>query len=65
MQHKGVVQRKRTVAALRIDAEGLAVSAAGKDIAAAGYHADMQVGRAAGALTPPIESVCCACSSGA
>jgi len=64
VQHKGVVQRKRTVAALRVDAEGLAVSAAGKDIAAAGYHADMQVGRAAGARRPPTEGACCECSSG-
>lgn len=48
VQHNGVVQRKRTVASLRADADGLSVSLGGSEIATAAYHADMQV---------------CACSS--
>lgn len=43
VQHNGVVQRKRTVASLRADVDGLSVSLGGSEIATAAYHADMQV----------------------
>lgn len=62
MQHNGVVQPKRTVAALRIDAEGLTVSAGDKVIAAARYHADMQVQTQAKA--PPIVTTAGWCVAG-
>lgn len=42
MQHNGMVQRKRTVANLRVDAEGLSVSLSGTEVATAAYHGDMQ-----------------------
>lgn len=39
----GMVQRKRTVANLHVDAEGLRVTLSGVEVAAASYHAGMQV----------------------
>ena len=43
VQHNGQVQRKRTVASLRIDDTGLAVSMGGAELASADFHADVQV----------------------
>ena len=37
------VQRKRTVATLRVDGDGLSLKVADAEVASANYHTDMQV----------------------
>jgi hypothetical protein len=43
VQHNGMVQRKRTVADLHVNAEGLRVTLSGVEVASASYHNGMQV----------------------